>query len=103
MITPIFKGDSTRVDNIKVKGETSYALYSCKAIISKEIGGSPLVEKTITPDVTDGFNAYFTAQETETLAIGVYYVVYEVTKTEDSIITYRRESHKKIRIELDGI
>ena len=101
--TPIFKGDITKVDNIKVKGETDYTLYSCTAIIVAAIGDAPLVSKIVAPDTTDGFDVYFTPQETDVLPIGEYIVVYQVIKTEASVITYRKEAHKNVRINADGI
>ena len=103
MITSIFKGDSTNIDNIKVKGETDYTLYSCRAIIVKEIGDTPIVDETFEPNVTDGFDVYFTPQNTDLLTADIYIIIYEITKTEDSVITYRREYQKKVRVNADGI
>ena len=103
MITTTFNNDSTNIDNIKVKGETDYTLYSCRAVVAKELKGTPIIDKTIPPDVTNGFDVYFTPEEAESLTPGFYHIFYEVTKTKDAIITYRREYHKKIRVDPDGI
>lgn len=104
MITITFNNDSTKIDNIKVKGETDYTLYSCRAVIVTELKGTPIVDKTVEPDTTDGFDVWFTPQEAEQLSANViYFIVYEVTKTEAEVITYRREHHKKIRVDPDGV
>lgn len=99
----IYQGDSTDVVNIKIEGVTDYSLYSCNTVIVKNIGDTPIVDKTITPDAVEGFDVFITPVESALLSEGLYKIVCELTKTEATIVTYRKEVHGVITVEKAGI
>jgi len=94
------KGDSTDIKNITVEGVTDYTDYTGKLVVldTQVKGHIMITQPSIAPDTETGFTCGLTPGQTDTLSKGNYIVVFEITKTESTVATYRREINWQLNI-----
>lgn len=89
----VIQGDSTDLKKITVTGVTDYTDYEGKLIVFEKcnLNVKPISVPIIAPDIAKGFTIGLTPGQTESLEVGDYRVGFEMKKTENSVITFRRE------------
>ena len=86
------RGDNTQTFKIAIKDLADYTGYQGDlAVLDSKEDTVILGKFTLDPDPELGFSVTITPEQTKSLEVGTYTVVFEVLKIVDLVVVFRRE------------